>query len=160
MLIGSKVAEFELELEMEAMQVAVAVEAELRPMVAEVELVLEPAAMLVGEPDVAAVAESMVAAVEVQAEPAEPKEVVLEVCVGVVASMVVVPVVAVPVVAVPVMAVPMAPAAASVGLEVDPRVVAFVVYLATRENAPMTAGAVFPLEADSRMAEFEESRYL
>lgn len=152
MLIGSKVAEFELDLEMEAMQVAVAVavEAELRPMVAEVELVLEPAAMLVGEPDVAAVAESMVAAVGVQAGPAEPKEVVLEVCVGVVASMVVVPV----------MTVPMAPGAASVGLEVGPKVVAFAVYSVTRENAPKAAGDVFPLEADSRMADFEESRYL
>lgn len=155
MLIGSKVAEFELELEMEAMQVAVAVEAELRPMVAEVELVLEPAAMLVGELDVAAVAESMVAAVGVQAEPAEPKEVVLEVCVGVVASMVVVPVMAVPV-----MAVPMVPGAASVGLEVDPKVVVFVVYLATRENAPKAAEAVFPLEADSMTVDFGESRYL
>lgn len=147
-LIGSKVAEFELELEMEAMQVAV--EAELRPMVAEVELVLEPAAMLVGEPDVAAVAESMVVAAGVQAGPAESKEVVLEVCVGFVASMVVAPV----------MAVPMAPGAASVGLEVDPKVVAFAVYSVTRENAPKAAGDVFPLEADSRMADFGESRYL
>lgn len=147
--IASKVAEFELELE--AMKVAVA---ELRPKVVEVELVLEPAATLVGVPGVVAVAESMVAAVGVPVEPAEPKEVVLEVCAGVVAST------EVDGVTVTVMAVPMAPGAALVVLEVDPKVAAFAAHLVIHGCAPKLVGPVFALEADSMVTDFEKSRYL
>lgn len=148
-LIASKVAECELELE--AMKVAVA---ELRPKVVEAELVLEPAATLVGLTDVVAVVESMPAVVGVPFEPAEPKEVVLEVWAGVVASM------EVDGVTVTVMAVPMAPHAALVGLDVDPKVAAFEAHSLIPDCAPRLAGPVFALEADSMEADFEKSRYL
>lgn len=149
MSIASKVAEFELELE--AMKVAVA---ELRPMVVLAELVLEPATILVGVPGAVAVAESMPAAVGVPFEPAEPKEVVLEVWAGVVASMEVDGVI------VTVMAVPMAPHAALVDLEVDPKLAAFSAHSVILDCVPRLAGPVFALEADSTEADFEKSRYL
>lgn len=148
-LIASKVAEFELELE--AMMVAVA---ELEPKVVGAELVLEPAATLVGMPCVVAVAESMAAAVGVPFEPAEPKEVVLEVWAGVVASMEVDGVI------VTVMAVPMALGAALVGLAVDPKVAAFAAHSVILDCVPRWAGPVFALEADSREVDFAKSRYL
>lgn len=149
MLIASKVAEFELELE--AMMVAVA---ELRPKEVEAELVLEPAATLVGVPGVVAVAESKAAAVGVPTEPAEPNEVVLEVWAGVVAAMEVDGVI------VTVMAVPMVPGAAAVGLEVDPKVAAFAAHSVILDCVPRLAGPVFALEADSMEVDFEKSRYL
>lgn len=147
MLIASKVAGFDLE----AMKVAVA---EVRPKVVESGLVLEPAATLVGVPGVVAVAESMAAAVGVPFEPAEPKEVALEVWAAVVASMEVVGV------TVTVMAVPMAPGAALFDLEVDPKVAAFAAHLVILDCVPRLAGAVFALEADSTEADFEKSRHL
>lgn len=148
-LIASKVAEFELELE--AMKVAVA---ELRPKVVEVELVLEPGATLVGVPGVVAVAESMAAAVGVPVEPAEPKEVVLVVCAEVVAST------EVDGVTVTGMAVPMAPGAALVVLEVDPKVVVFAAHLVIHGCVPKLVGPVFALEAGSMVTDFGKSRYL
>lgn len=153
MLIVSKVAEFEheLELEFEAMKLAVA---EMRPKVVEAELVLEPAATLVGVPAVVAVVESMVAAVGVPAEPAEPKELVLEVCAGVVVS------IGVDGVTVTVMTAPMALGAALVCLEVDPKVAALAAHLVIHCCAPKLAGPVFALEADSMVTGFEKSRHL
>lgn len=72
------------------MKVAETVEAELRPKVVEVDLVLGLVAMFVVEPDaVVVVAEPMAVVVGILAEPVEPKEVVLGIVSGVVAPMVV-----------------------------------------------------------------------
>lgn len=131
---------------------AVAVEAVMRPKVVEADLGLGPVAMLAVEPD-AVVAEPMVVVVVILAGLAEPKEVVLGVFVGVAASTVV------GAESVSVMAVPMEPgdAAASVGLEVDSKLVVFAAYLAAHESAPKVAGpvaeTVFALEAGPRVAE-------
>lgn len=144
-LIASKVADIELELE--AMKIAVA---ELRPKVVEVELVLEPAATLVGVPGVVAVAESIAAAVGVPVEPAEPKEVVLVVCAEVVASTVVDGVTVTG----------MAPGAALVVLEVDPKVAVFAAHSVIHGFVPKLVGPVFALEAGSMVTDFEKSRYL
>lgn len=152
--------------------VAVEAEAELRPKVVEAGLVLGPVAMLVVEPD-AVVAEPMAAVAGILAEPVEPMGVALEISAGVVASMVVDDE------TVSVMAVPMGPeaAAALVGLEVDPKSIAFAADSAVHESAPRVAETVFALEtgprmaeylfvlvfaleADSRMAAFEGSMYL
>lgn len=157
------------------MKVAVAVEAELRPKVVEAALVLGPVAMLVVEPD-AVVPEPMVAVAGILAELVEPKEVVLGIFAGVVASMVVVAE------SLFVMAVPMGHgAAAALVLEVDPKLVASAADLAAHESVSrvaepvdetvvaLEAGSreaehvselVLVLEADSRMAEFEGSKYL
>lgn len=137
------------------MKVVAAAEAELRPKVAEADLELGPAAMLVVEPD-AVVAEPIVAVAGILAEPVEPKGVALEIFAGVVAPMVVDDA------AVFEKAVPMGPgaAAALVGLEVDPKMVAFLAYLVVHEIVPKVAGPLFAHEADSRMAGFEGSKYL
>lgn len=150
-LIASKVVDFELELELEAMKIAVA---ELRPKVVEGELVLESAATLVGVPVADAVAESMTAVVGVPIEPAEPKEVVLEVCAVVVAPM------EVGGVTVTGVAVSMEPGAALVGLEVDPKAAVFDARLVIHECVPKLAGLAFALEVDSMVTDFERSRYL
>lgn len=140
----------------------------------EADLVLGPVAMLVVEPD-AVVAEPMVAVAGILAGPVEPKEVVLGIFAGVEPMMV-------DAEGLFVMAVPMVPgAAAALVLEVDPKLVAFAADLAAHENVsrvagpvdetvvaldpwPMMAehvsGLVLALEADSRMAEFEGSKYL
>lgn len=91
-LLASKVAELGLEVvlgPMHSLQVAVAVEAAVRPKVVEVDQVLGPVAMFAAEAD-AVVAEPMVVAAGILAEPVEPKEVVLGGVSGVVASTVVV----------------------------------------------------------------------
>lgn len=90
-LLGPKVAVLGLEFVMRAMhclQVVVAVEAELRPKVVVVDLVLGPVATLVASSG-AVVAEPMVVAAGILAEPVEPKEVVFRVLSGLVAPMVV-----------------------------------------------------------------------
>lgn len=135
------------------MKVVVAVEDGLRPKVVEADLELGPVAMLVVEPD-AVVAEPMVAVAGILAEPVEPKRVVPEIFAGVVASM--------EVETVFVKAEPMGPGAvaALVGLEVDPRLVAFPAYLVVHESVPRVAETLFAHEADSRMAGLEESKYL
>lgn len=138
----------------------------------EADLVLGSVAKVVEEPDAVA-AEPMVAAAGILAEPVEPKGAALEVFAEVVASMMF------GIVPVSVMAVPTVPgaAAALVGLEIDPKMVALAADLAAHESVPrvdesvlaLEAGPkmaehlsvlVVALEADSRMAAFEGSRYL
>lgn len=88
-LLSSRVAELGVEVVMGPMhplKVAVAAEAELIPKVVEVDLALEPVAMIVEELD-AVVAEPMMVVAGILVVPLEPKEVVL--FYGVVASMVV-----------------------------------------------------------------------
>lgn len=152
--------------------VAVAAEAELRSKVVEADLVLVPVAMLVVEPD-AVVAEPTVVVAGILAEPVEPRGVVPLVFAGVVAPMVV------EAESVYEMAEPMGPGAvaALVDLEVDPKLVAFAADLAVHETVSRVAETVFALEAgpkmvehlsglvvaleaDSRMAGFEGSKYL
>lgn len=177
-LLGSRVVEPGLEFVMEAMhslKVAVAVEAELRPKVVEADLVIGPAAMVVVELD-GVVAEPMVVVAGILMEPVEPKEVVLEIFAGVVAPMLV------DAESLFAMAVPMGPGAAvALVLEVDTKLVAFAVDLAAHERVSSVAepvaetvvaleavprgaehvfGLVLGLEADSRMAELEGSKYL
>lgn len=132
-----------------------AVEAELRPKVVEADLVLVPVAMLVAEPD-AVIAEPMAVVAGILVEPAEPTRAVLEIFAGVVEPMVVDAESAF------VMAVPMGAvaAAALVGLEVDPKLVAFAADLAAHESESKVAEIVHALEADSRMVGLEESRHL
>lgn len=139
----------------------------------EADLVLGSVAKVVEEPDAVA-AEPMVAVAGILAEPVEPKGVVLEVFAEVVASMMF------GIVPVSVMAVPTVPgpaAAALDGLEIDPKMMALAADLAAHESAPRVAESalaleagpkmaehlfvlVVALEADSRMAAFEGSRYL
>lgn len=114
----------------------------------EADLVLVPVAMLVVGPD-AVIAEPMGAVAENLAELDEPKGVVPQIFAEVVASMVV------DEETVFVVAAPMGPGAsvALVGLEVDPRLVAFSANLAVHKTVPRVAEIVFALEAESRMAE-------
>ena len=176
-LLASKAADIGLELVMEAMQrqVAVAAEAELRPKVVKLHLVLGPVARLDVEPD-AVVAEPRMAVAVILAEPVEPREVVL----GIFA------VVGAPMMADAecrfVMAVPKRPGPApALALEAYPKLVAFAVVVAAHENvsrmaepvaeavvaleagprmAEHVSGLVLALEVDSMMAESEGSKYL
>ncbi|KAK9524687.1 hypothetical protein VZT92_017058 [Zoarces viviparus] len=114
--------------------------------------------MLVVEPD-AVVVEPMAAVAGIREDPVEPKEVVLGISAEVVAPMVV------DAESLFVMAVPMGSgAAAALVLEVDPRLVAFAADLAAHASVPRVAEpvdeTVVALEAESRMAEFEASKYL
>lgn len=172
-LLGSMVAGRGPEFVVQAIHsiAAAAVEAEMRPMVVEADQALQAVAMLVVVLD-AVVAEPKVVADGILAEPVEPKGVEPVFFAGVVAPMVVeaenVAVV-----------VPMGPeaAVALVGLEADPKLVAFVVDLVAHEGVSKVAetvfalevgprvaehlsGLVLALEADPRMADFEGSNYL
>lgn len=131
------------------MKVAETVEAELRPKVVEVDLVLGLVAMFVVEPDaVVVVAEPMAVVVGILAEPVEPKEVVLGIVSGVVAPMVV------EVESLFGMAVSMGSgAAAALVLGLDPRLAAFDVggpaHLDVSRVAELAAVAVAAHEVES-----------
>ncbi len=133
---------------------------------------LVPGAMLVVEPD-AVVVEAMVVVAGVLDEPVEPKGVVPLTFAGVVAPMVV------EAAGVFVMAAPMGAGAvaALVDLEVDPMLVALAADVAAHESVSRVAesvfalevgprmdehlsGCVLALEADSKVAGFEETKYL
>lgn len=132
------------------MKVAETVEAELRPKVVEVDLMLGLVAMLVVEPDaVVVVAEPTAVVVGILAEPAEPKEVVLGIVSGVVAPTVV------EVESLFGMAVSMGSgAAAALVLELDPRLAAFDVggpaHLGVSRVAEPAAGTVAAHEVEPR----------
>ena len=119
------------------MKAAVAAEAELRPKVAVIDRVPGPVAKLVVEP-VSVVVEPMETVARILAEPVEPKEVVLGISAGMVASMVV------EAVYLPLMALPMGPgsAAAALVLEADPKLVAFAERVAALEAGPRVAEPV------------------
>lgn len=139
---------------------------------------LGPVTMLVVElavEPVAVVAEPMVAVAGFLAEPAEPREVALQVFAGFVVPM------AAEAESLSVMAVPMeAEPVAALVHEVDPKLVAFAAGVAAHECVPRVAepvaeavvaleaapkvaehvsGFVLALEVDSRIAEFEGSKY-
>lgn len=130
-------------------------EAELTPMMVEVDLMLGHGTMVVLELDADAV-EPSVAAAGILADLDVPMRVVIGSFAGVAASM------RVDEESVFVVAVPMGPgfaAVVSTGLEFDPRLVAFAAGLAVLESVPNVAESVFPLEDGSRMAGFESSKY-